>query len=128
MIRRPPRSKRTDTLFPYTTLFRSHHRTRRGTADAAGAGRGVGRRRPAPEPAAADAAAFAAGRIRGRFVFNAAPTAPMHAQRGLPLPEVLVATARLAAGPALALVTARAATARSPGGAPLSTEQERGGK
>src|SRR3546814_17599155 len=27
MIRRPPRSTRTDTLFPYTTLFRS----RRGT-------------------------------------------------------------------------------------------------
>src|SRR3546814_7331246 len=27
MIRRPPRSTRTDTLFPYTTLFRS---TRRG--------------------------------------------------------------------------------------------------
>src|SRR3546814_1989156 len=30
MIRRPPRSTRTDTLFPYTTLFRSrdggHHR------------------------------------------------------------------------------------------------------
>src|SRR3546814_13913210 len=25
MIRRPPRSKRTDTLFPYTTLFRSRH-------------------------------------------------------------------------------------------------------
>src|SRR3546814_11369402 len=24
MIRRPPRSTRTDTLFPYTTLFRSH--------------------------------------------------------------------------------------------------------
>src|SRR3546814_5488724 len=24
MIRRPPRSPRTDTLFPYTTLFRSH--------------------------------------------------------------------------------------------------------
>src|SRR3546814_3188232 len=36
MIRRPPRSTRTDTLFPYTTLFRSrrqadhqHPRTRR---------------------------------------------------------------------------------------------------
>src|SRR3546814_4258143 len=29
MIRRPPRSTRTDTLFPYTTLFRSH-RHRRG--------------------------------------------------------------------------------------------------
>src|SRR3546814_5561450 len=30
MIRRPPRSTRTDTLFPYTTLFRSH---RHGEAD-----------------------------------------------------------------------------------------------
>src|SRR3546814_1142298 len=28
MIRRPPRSTRTDTLFPYTTLFRSQHRQR----------------------------------------------------------------------------------------------------
>src|SRR3546814_3525426 len=27
MIRRPPRSTRTDTLFPYTTLFRSLGRT-----------------------------------------------------------------------------------------------------
>src|SRR3546814_10796132 len=27
MIRRPPRSTRTDTLFPYTTLFRSKGRT-----------------------------------------------------------------------------------------------------
>src|SRR3546814_10149204 len=26
MIRQPPRSTRTDTLFPYTTLFRSRHR------------------------------------------------------------------------------------------------------
>src|SRR3546814_5615728 len=26
MIRRPPRSTRTYTLFPYTTLFRSQHR------------------------------------------------------------------------------------------------------
>src|SRR3546814_15539749 len=31
MIRRPPRSTRTDTLFPYTTLFRSHaHRFQPG--------------------------------------------------------------------------------------------------
>src|SRR3546814_7013324 len=37
MIRRPPRSTRTDTLFPYTTLFRSarrrdpvHRRDQRG--------------------------------------------------------------------------------------------------
>src|SRR3546814_5049997 len=39
MIRRPPRSTRTDTLFPYTTLFRSARRcssrpTRRGSDSA----------------------------------------------------------------------------------------------
>src|SRR3546814_4020456 len=28
MIRRPPRSTRTDTLFPYTTLFRSRNQSR----------------------------------------------------------------------------------------------------
>src|SRR3546814_15995402 len=39
MIRRPPRSTRTDTLFPYTTLFRSrkvvaeHRRRRLGFVD-----------------------------------------------------------------------------------------------
>src|SRR3546814_11812601 len=32
MIRRPPRSTRTDTLFPYTTLFRSGARTIGGSA------------------------------------------------------------------------------------------------
>src|SRR3546814_11167431 len=30
MIRRPPRSTRTDTLFPYTTLFRSSPRIKSG--------------------------------------------------------------------------------------------------
>src|SRR3546814_19397705 len=34
MIRRPPRSTRTDTLFPYTTLFRSLHDVVRPPADA----------------------------------------------------------------------------------------------
>src|SRR3546814_20520953 len=33
MIRRPPRSTRTDTLFPYTTLFRSQHGILRHDAD-----------------------------------------------------------------------------------------------
>src|SRR3546814_7945934 len=46
MIRRPPRSTRTDTLFPYTTLFRSC--TRGGPACAPSA--------PAPRPAATGAA------------------------------------------------------------------------
>src|SRR3546814_13317258 len=32
MIRRPPRSTRTDTLFPYTTLFRSDRRRLRAAA------------------------------------------------------------------------------------------------
>src|SRR3546814_17552574 len=32
MIRRPPRSTRTDTLFPYTTLFRSAHGNSRARA------------------------------------------------------------------------------------------------
>src|SRR3546814_13788906 len=57
MIRRPPRSTRTDTFFPYTTLFRSRHLT---------AGRAPGRclaawRAPIPgatgSPRAADGAA-----------------------------------------------------------------------
>src|SRR3546814_8036534 len=47
MIRRPPISTRTDTLLPYTTLFRSRAGCRR---DAAAAG-GLHRRRPVP-PAA----------------------------------------------------------------------------
>src|SRR3546814_1933956 len=33
MIRRPPRSTRTDTLFPYTTLFRSFGHKRQGNAE-----------------------------------------------------------------------------------------------
>src|SRR3546814_12914830 len=54
MIRRPPRSTRTDTLFPYTTLFRSHqhrrdarlvHLDRRADAAAAVRPRGAARRR-----------------------------------------------------------------------------------
>src|SRR3546814_7399838 len=36
MIPRPPRSTRTDTLFPYTTLFRSHRRRRSLVLVAAG--------------------------------------------------------------------------------------------
>src|SRR3546814_10858572 len=39
MILRPPRSTRTDTLFPYTTLFRSvglHHRVAQGHLAVAG--------------------------------------------------------------------------------------------
>src|SRR3546814_11028081 len=42
MIRRPPRSTRTDTLFPYTTLFRSDPCRQGGFGDGAGADRADG--------------------------------------------------------------------------------------
>src|SRR3546814_11347650 len=38
MIRRPPRSTRTDTLFPYTTLFRSLWQKGRGGQDSVNEG------------------------------------------------------------------------------------------
>src|SRR3546814_14443497 len=42
MIRRPPRSTRTDTLFPYTTLFRSFwiHTSRTGASSVSASFRG----------------------------------------------------------------------------------------
>src|SRR3546814_16266636 len=46
MIRRPPRSTRTDTLFPYTTLFRSGHAEAVGTRPRHGGVRVAVRRRP----------------------------------------------------------------------------------
>src|SRR3546814_20885221 len=49
MIRRPPRSTRTDTLFPYTTLFRSSAAGRPRSPAPAGRWRGL-RNRPAPPP------------------------------------------------------------------------------
>src|SRR3546814_1008289 len=39
MIRRPPRSTRTDTLFPYTTLFRSQKAGKRSPSSARCCGR-----------------------------------------------------------------------------------------
>src|SRR3546814_7903216 len=49
MIRRPPRSTRTDTLFPYTTLFRSRSDRRAGGRDAGRRGRRGSRRCGAAE-------------------------------------------------------------------------------
>src|SRR3546814_9646708 len=50
MIRRPPRSTRTDTLFPYTTLFRSPDRP---AARPDPGPPGVGAVHPRPHPRAA---------------------------------------------------------------------------
>src|SRR3546814_16419035 len=66
MIRRPPRSTRTDTLFPYTTLFRSilaHRRIVFGI-DAARARPGLNARRP-KRPRIANS--LPRRRRRGRF-------------------------------------------------------------
>src|SRR3546814_17702336 len=49
MIRRPPRSTRSDTLFPYTTLFRSRPAPRRPPVAAQALGDG-GDLQPLPEP------------------------------------------------------------------------------
>src|SRR3546814_2078402 len=48
MIRRPPRSTRTDTLFPYTTLFRSLARHRSRARDQGLRGRPISSRFRAP--------------------------------------------------------------------------------
>src|SRR3546814_3487041 len=75
MIRRPPISTRTDTLFPYTTLFRSPSRT--GTSDGQGQVRGESRiegrgdgvgplAQPPAAPGGAARARYLCGRIRRR--------------------------------------------------------------
>src|SRR3546814_21006685 len=73
MIRRPPRSTRTDTLFPYTTLFRSGLLIG-SEPEYAGHGRSV-------EPRAAGASVAAAGRdgkpaASSRQLRTAMPGAP----------------------------------------------------
>src|SRR3546814_2931098 len=52
MIRRPPRSTRTDTLFPYTTLFRSALSAiaRRRSSAPAAQPRHAPQRSPSPDP------------------------------------------------------------------------------
>src|SRR3546814_16908214 len=65
MIRRPPRSTRTDTLFPYTTLVRSHGGREGGEALRRAGHPGADQGGPAPEgphPGAQLAAVRAAGR------------------------------------------------------------------
>src|SRR3546814_9347763 len=63
MIRRPPRSTRTDTLFPYTSLFRSQGRCRDGTVVRRQRTHGLAHRRRAPP--AIQSAAEGTGMKRG---------------------------------------------------------------
>src|SRR3546814_12392456 len=64
MIRLPPRSTRTDTLFPYTTLFRSARLRLRGSAHLT-VGAGESKRRP----------------VRGRLARRSLPFASRIAQQ-----------------------------------------------
>src|SRR3546814_9051316 len=64
MIRRPPRSTRTDTLFPYTTLFRSRSRDRgsRGVSEPGRLQRGSPLGRSGQPPGSGTGADRATGR------------------------------------------------------------------
>src|SRR3546814_17311723 len=65
MLRLPPRSTRTDTLFPYTTLFRSREsRSRRPRSDAQGRGGGGGRQRGTSHRSAASSSSVRASTQR----------------------------------------------------------------
>src|SRR3546814_20272895 len=66
MIRRPPRSTRTDTLFPYTTPFRSLAADAAVAAVAAAAARPGLAGHPRPRDAHRDARAARTGRRHGR--------------------------------------------------------------
>src|SRR3546814_6707818 len=66
MIRRPPRSTRTDTLFPYTTLFRSDGQEREHQVDARrGARSGRWKQADRDDPSVLPAP-YARPRARGR--------------------------------------------------------------
>src|SRR3546814_3849095 len=96
MIRRPPRSTRTDTLFPYTSLFRSGAGHWRGD--------GYGPARPArshelllrPRAAAAVAGPFLALRPSGGLYHYAARLGHVARDRSGVQPQVAV---RLQLGP-----------------------------
>src|SRR3546814_4241467 len=78
MIRRPPRSTRTDTLFPYTTLFRSRA-ARASTRPATRSASGPMRAPRVPAPMSVGAPMIDTGgwlRLMAGSVFLTAPAAP----------------------------------------------------
>src|SRR3546814_13436298 len=73
MIRRPPRSTRTDTLFPYTTLFRSCGPGKPSPARPTSGGRRRWRGPPRPRSVARDAWSFllpTRARVEGQRRFH----------------------------------------------------------
>src|SRR3546814_13487253 len=113
MIRRPPRSTRSDTLFPYTTLFRSRHIVDAEADPAGGAGQHARRTaaRGRGERHALSQAAF------GRAVMDWAHAMPLAGligglMIGLAAAVMLLGLGRIAGGSGLA---ARAADRQSVG-------------
>src|SRR3546814_12552401 len=94
MIRRPPRSTRTDTLFPYTTLFRSERvaciaavcpscRPRRlDGGQAAGGLAAIARRRQGCHIPALRRCCPVTNTLEYRFAFHPAPPVPAAASPG----------------------------------------------
>src|SRR3546814_17054947 len=97
MIRRPPRSTRTDTLFPYATLFRCRRDAARGRRVARGAGRP---QRRARFGGAAAPALYAARDPRRGATRDPRPPRPAVRRRrlGLAFPPALHGPRRSAAG------------------------------
>src|SRR3546814_3664565 len=88
MIRRPPRSTRTDTLFPYTTLFRSaRHRRRAGRG-----GRRVSARDPYLDLALESVHAIEASAGTGKTFTLATLVVRLVVERGLSVGQVLAVT------------------------------------
>src|SRR3546814_11315528 len=80
MVRRPPRSTRTDTLLPYTTLFRSADRRWRGA---------LGVREARADAEAQAVRAFDNQRAEHAVVFAPAAGVPDHARLGVVVGLVL---------------------------------------
>src|SRR3546814_5701171 len=97
MIRRPPRSTRTDTLFPYTTLFRS----RRGPAllkpETLATRHAVHVRtppRPDAPPGTPDAGGYGLGWGIVDFPWSDRPLLAHNGSNGMNLAKILVDTER----------------------------------
>src|SRR3546814_3058595 len=107
MLRRPPRSTRTDTLFPYTTLFRSDDGGDHGRVAGSGGCRVRRTRRGHDHPRAYPSAGGASTRNR---------RPPAAADRAGRLVRAGFGAAGVAAG-VRAVVAGRAATLTPPAGA-----------
>src|SRR3546814_9711475 len=81
--RRPPRSKRTDTLFPYTTLFRSVQRLGRRYPRRAAADHGAGPGAPAGREGGGRGGGWGPGGMESLIANMPAAASPLDGSRRL---------------------------------------------